>query len=204
LNSRIHVWDGILARYTAKMLKVLLIRHADPVKPSPLHVNEYARPLTTEGARDALKLVEHLKDFEIDAAYSSPYLRAIQTIEPIAHARDLKIQTIEDLREHTLSPELIPNWKDVLESAWLDFDFALPGGETMKSTQSRGMSALETIRARHPRGTVIVGGHGTLFSLVLHALKPQIDCAFHLAMPMPAVYRLEFQGSWRVISGPGL
>jgi 2,3-bisphosphoglycerate-dependent phosphoglycerate mutase len=186
------------------MLRILLVRHADPVKPSPLHANEYTRPLTTEGARDALQLVEILQDFEIDAAYSSPYLRAIQTLEPLAQTRDLQIQTIEDLREHTLSPELIPNWKDVLGQAWDDFDFALPGGETMRDTQSRGLSALETIRARHPRGTVIVGGHGTLFSLVLHALRPQIDCAFHLSMPMPAVYTLEFQDSWCVISGPGL
>jgi 2,3-bisphosphoglycerate-dependent phosphoglycerate mutase len=186
------------------MLKILLVRHADPVKPSPLHLNEYTRPLTPEGARDAVRLAENLKDFEIDAAYSSPYLRAIQTLEPLAQTRDLQIQTIEDLREHTLSPEPIPNWKDVLGQAWDDFDFALPGGETMRNTQTRGMSALETIRAKHPRGTVIVGGHGTLFSLVLHALEPRIDCAFHLDMPMPAVYRLEFQGSWRVISGPGL
>ncbi len=194
------------------MLKVLLIRHADPVKPSALHANEYTRPLTSEGVQDALKLVEDLKNLEINAAYSSPYLRAIQTIEPLTQARDLKIQTIEDLREHALAPGLIDDWKNVLEGAWDDFDFALPGGETMRNTQARGLNVLEIIRTEHPHGTVIVGGHGTIFSLVLHALTPQlqhaltpqIDCAFHLSMPMPAVYTLEFQDAWRVISGPGL
>jgi 2,3-bisphosphoglycerate-dependent phosphoglycerate mutase len=148
--------------------------------------------------------VETLKGLEIGAAYSSPYLRAIQTIEPLAQARALKIQTIEDLREHALGPGLIDHWKDVLEGAWSDFDFALPGGETMRGTQTRGLKVLETIRAEYPRGTVIVAGHGTLFSLILHAMTPQIDCAFHLSMPMPAVYTLEYQDSWRVTSGPGL
>jgi 2,3-bisphosphoglycerate-dependent phosphoglycerate mutase len=186
------------------VLQVLLVRHADPVKPGAFHPNEYTRPLTLEGTRDAASLADDLKHLEIDAAYSSPYRRAIQTLEPLVQARDLKIETIEDLREHALAPEPIPNWKDVLEQAWLDFDFALPGGETMRSTQIRGVNALEAIRARHADGTVIVGGHGTLFSLMMHAFQPQIDCAFHLAMPMPAVYTLEFQDSWRVISGPGL
>jgi 2,3-bisphosphoglycerate-dependent phosphoglycerate mutase len=185
------------------MLQVLLVRHADPVKPIS-HANEYTRPLTLEGTRDATNLAENLKHLEIDAAYSSPYRRAIQTLEPLAQARDLRIETVEELREHALSPEPITDWKDALERAWLDFDFALPGGETMRNTQSRGMNALETIRTRHAGGTVVVGGHGTIFSLVLHAFEPQIDCAFHLAMPMPAVYTLEFQASWRVISGPGL
>jgi Histidine phosphatase superfamily (branch 1) len=117
------VWDAfsrdqnnaswtVFSRYTLGMLKVLLIRHADPVKPSALHTNEYTRPLTPEGVQDALKLVETLKNLEIDAAYSSPYLRAIQTIEPVAQARALKIQTIEDLREHALGPGLIDHWRE--------------------------------------------------------------------------------------------
>jgi 2,3-bisphosphoglycerate-dependent phosphoglycerate mutase len=194
----------VFLRYTFRMLRILLVRHADPVKPSALNADEYTRPLTPEGAQDAVKLVATFQDLEIDAVYSSPYLRAIQTIEPFVQARGLKIETIEDLREHALAPGLIENWKDVLEGAWQDFDFALPGGETMRDTQARGMNALETIRTEHPHGMVIVGGHGTIFSLILHALTPQIDCAFHLSMPMPAVYTLEFQDAWRVISGPGL
>ena len=184
------------------MLKVLLIRHADPINPM-VHTNEYTRPLTPEGARDAAELAKELHHLPIDAVYSSPYRRAIQTVEPTAQARGLDVRAIEELREHALAIEPIPNWKDVLERAWTDFDFALPGAETMRATQARGLGALETIRSNHPTGTVALGGHGTIFSVMLHAFEPRVDCAFHLAMPMPAVYTLEFHGCWQVISGPG-
>jgi 2,3-bisphosphoglycerate-dependent phosphoglycerate mutase len=184
------------------MLRLLLVRHADPINPM-VHQNEYTRPLTTDGERDAVKLAENLNHLPIDAVYSSPYRRAIQTVEPIAQARGLDVRAIEELREHALALEPIPDWKEVLERAWTDFDFALPGAETMRATQARGLGALETIRAKHPTGTVAVGGHGTIFSLMLHAFEPRVDCAFHLSMPMPAVYALEFHGSWRVVSGSG-
>ncbi len=150
-----------------------------------------------------MELAENLKPLPIDAVYSSPYRRAIQTVEPIAQARGLDVRAIEELREHALAIEPIPDWKDVLGRAWTDFDFALPGAETMRETQSRGLRALETIRERHATGIVAVGGHGTIFSLMLHAFEPRVDCAFHLSMPMPAVYTIEFHGSWKVVSGPG-
>ena len=185
------------------MLNILLIRHADPIKPSPLHANEYTRPLTPEGTREAENLVKGLQHIQIDAVYSSPYRRAIQTVQPLARARGREVETIENLREHALSTSPIPDWKEVLERAWLDFDFSLPDAETMRATQSRGLNTLETIRARHLRGTVAVGGHGTIFALMLHALEPRVDCTFHLSMPMPAVYTLQWNGSWRVVSGPG-
>lgn len=185
------------------MLNVLLIRHADPIKPSPEHADEYTRALTPEGARDAENLAGGLRHTDIEAVYSSPYRRAIQTVHLLAQARGLEVDTIEDLREHVLAVHLIPNWQEVLERAWADFDFALPGAETMRATQRRGLHALETIRARHADGTVAIGGHGTIFSLMLHAFEPRVDCDFHLSMPMPAVYTLRWNGAWQVVSGPG-
>lgn len=185
------------------MLTVYLVRHAEPFKPGLLHPNEYTRPLTQNGLRDAQALAHGLTHLRLGAVYASPYRRAIQTVEPLAAARDLTVQTVADWREHTLAPKPIPDWKETLERAWEDFDFMLDGGETMRSTQTRGMNALEVIRSSHTDESVAVGGHGTIFALVLNALEPGVDCAFHLAMPMPAVYTLQFDQSWRVVSGPG-
>ena len=48
------------------------------------------------------------------------------------------------------------------------------------------------------------GSHGNLISLILHALEPDVDFAFHMAMPMPAIYRLTHDGlRWRVMGGHG-
>jgi 2,3-bisphosphoglycerate-dependent phosphoglycerate mutase len=186
------------------MLKVLLVRHASPVLPGTSGLDDHQRPLTPDGVRDAQSLADTLEDTQIHAVYSSPYARAIQTVKPFAQSRSLEVQTITDFREHALAGELLPDWRVSLELAWKDFDHRFPGGETMRETQARGWNALGKIRIEHPNGGVVIGGHGTIFSLLLNAIEPRVDCEFQLAMPMPAVYTISHDKRWELISGPGI
>jgi 2,3-bisphosphoglycerate-dependent phosphoglycerate mutase len=186
------------------MLTVLLVRHAEPVLPGTPGFDEFSRPLTESGARDALLLAKGFQRLELDAVYSSPMCRAMQTVEGFAVARGLEVIPVHDFHEHLLTPELVPNWRDLLEQSWQDFDLALPGAQTMRETQDRGFYALRLLAEHHSSGTIVVGGHGTIFSLILNKIEPRVDCAFHLSMPMPAVYTLEYEnGYWEIISGAG-
>ncbi len=186
------------------MLKILLVRHAEPVLPGAPGFDEFSRPLSESGARDASALASAYGALEFDAVYSSPMLRAMQTVQGFAEARGLEVVPVHDFYEHMLSPQPIPNWREVLEQAWTDFDFALPGTQTMRETQARGFTALEKLAQDHSSGTIVIGGHGTIFSLILNKIEPRVDCAFHLAMPMPAVYTLEYEnGYWEIVSGAG-
>lgn len=186
------------------LLTVLLVRHAEPVLPSTPGFEEDDRPLTERGRRDAAALAGALEHLKLEAVYCSPYPRAVETVEPSARRRGLPVEIVPELRERLLSPVSLPDWRDHLERAWLDFDYAPEGGETGRVAQARAMAVLETIRARHPRGTVMLGGHGNLIALTLHALEPKVDYAFWAAIPMPAVYALEHDaGGWRVAWGPG-
>jgi 2,3-bisphosphoglycerate-dependent phosphoglycerate mutase len=151
-----------------------------------------------------LTLAQGLEQTTISAVYSSPYARAIQTVRPLAQSRSLEVQTINDFREHALAGKLLANWRESLEMAWKNFDHRFVGGDTMRETQARGWNALEKIRLEHPTGTVAIGGHGTIFSLILNTIEPQVDCEFHLAMPKPAVYTITHDHGWQVISGPGI
>jgi 2,3-bisphosphoglycerate-dependent phosphoglycerate mutase len=175
-------------------LTALLIRHAESVAPGVSGFDEYTRPLTAKGLRDASKLCETMASTRIDAAYSSPYLRARQTIEPIAQARGLTIETVDDLRERLLSPVELPEWRAHLERSWNDFDYAPPGGETSRVAQARVLGVLDTIASRHATGTVILASHGNLIALALHAFIPNVDYAFWEAIPMPAVFTLTRDG----------
>jgi broad specificity phosphatase PhoE len=67
------------------------------------------------------------------------------------------------------------------------------------------MGTLDLLRSRHPDGgRLVLGSHGNLISLILHALEPGVDFAFHMAMPMPALYRLTHDGlRWRIMGGHG-
>jgi 2,3-bisphosphoglycerate-dependent phosphoglycerate mutase len=182
---------------------VLLVRHAEPVAPGTSGFDEFTRPLTTKGMRDAEQLREIHSSTRIDAAYSSPYLRARQTIEPIARARGLAIATIEDLRERMLSLAELPGWKTHLKRTWEDFDYAPPGGETGRIAQARVVRVLDTIASRHSAGTVILASHGNLIALALHAFMRNVDYKFWESIPMPAVFTLIRGGDRWTVSTDG-
>ncbi len=188
-------------------LTIILIRHADPVRPGVGNFAENERPLTKRGCRDAAALAEslaaQLADTGVRAVVSSPYLRAIQTVEPIARRLKIAIELVGDLRERVLSPsDDLPDWREHLQRSWQDFDYALPGGESGRVAQARILSVFDNARRRHSSGTLVFGSHGNLISLALAAFDPAVDFEFWAAMPMPAVYRLEFAGDrWRLHQG---
>lgn len=190
-------------------LTVLLVRHAEPVRPGQGNFAEHQRPLTGRGHRDAAALAESLAaslaDAGVSAVISSPYLRAIQTVEPIARRLGIEIEVVDDLRERLLSPaDDLPDWRQHLERSWRDFDHALPGGESSRTAQARILAVLDNLKIRHPSGTLVLGSHGNLIGLALQAFEPKVNFEFWAAIPMPAVYRLEFVGGrWRVVEGPG-
>jgi 2,3-bisphosphoglycerate-dependent phosphoglycerate mutase len=190
---------------TLAPLDVLLIRHAESVPPGTPGYDDDDRPLTEAGRAAAAELAYELEGYELTAMYSSPYARARETLEPLALLRSLEVHQLVDLRERRLALEPHDAWRETLEQAWADPDFALPGAESGREAQRRAIGALDLLRMRHPDGgRLVIGSHGNLISLLLQALEPGVDCAFHLAMPMPAVYRLTHDGlRWRVMGGHG-
>ena len=186
-------------------LDVLLIRHAEPIPVGSPDVADDERPLTEAGHAAARELAAELDSWEVTAVYSSPYTRAVETVTAIAQRRNLPVHVLEDLRERRLSVEPHDEWRVSLERSWADADFAMPGGETGRSAQRRAIGILDLLRSRHPDGgRLVIGSHGNLISLVLHALDPGVDFAFHMAMPMPAIYRLTHDGlRWRIMGGHG-
>jgi 2,3-bisphosphoglycerate-dependent phosphoglycerate mutase len=176
-----------------------------PVGTPPWDAHDDERPLTEDGLRDADELALELDPYHFSAVYSSPYLRSVQTVRPTAARRFLEVQPLDDLRERRLAPVLRDDWQDILAHGWTDPDWAAPGGESGREAQLRGMRVLDLLRARHSLGgRVLAGSHGNLISLMLQALEPAVDHAFHRAMPMPAVFQLEHDGvGWRVIGGHG-
>ena len=194
-----------MATTTLGPLDVLLIRHAESVPPGTSDHADDDRPLTDGGRQAAAELAYELEGYELTAMYSSPYARALETLQPLARLRGLEVHQLIDLRERRLSVELHDEWRETLERAWADPDFALPGAESGRDAQRRAIGALDLLRMRHPDGgRIVIGSHGNLISLLLQALEPGVDCAFHLAMPTPAVYRLTHDGlRWRVMGGHG-
>jgi 2,3-bisphosphoglycerate-dependent phosphoglycerate mutase len=188
-------------------LDILLVRHAEAVTPGAKgwEGRDNDRPLTDAGRQAAEQLADELEPFVITGVYCSPYRRAIETVEPTAQRRGLRVIVLEDLRERQLTMGQRDDWRAQLEASWADLDYALEGTESGRQAQRRGSAVLDLLRVRHPDGgRLLLGSHGNLISLILHALEPGVDADFHLSMPNPAIYHLEHDGrGWRVMGGHG-
>lgn len=78
---------------------LLVIRHGWAGDSSEWEGDDRLRPLDKRGRRQAEALVESLAQFPFARILSSPYDRCAQTVEPLAAARGLPIESREELGE---------------------------------------------------------------------------------------------------------
>ncbi len=76
-----------------------LVRHAKAGDRADWEGDDRLRPLSRAGKAQAEALVEILKDAAITAIHSSPYLRCVQTVEPLARHLGLTIEPETALAE---------------------------------------------------------------------------------------------------------
>lgn len=169
--------------------QIIAIRHAH----NEWNPDEY-RPLSPQGAADAEKIPALLRDRPIDAIYTSPYTRCVQTVEPLAKERGLQPVRLRDLRERPLGDIGDLEFMDAVKKTWEDLDFAFPEGESGRSAQSRGLAVIEALLADHPGGCVVISSHGALLSFTIRAHDPTFDFERWKEMTMPDVYLLTFRG----------
>ena len=76
-----------------------VVRHARAGSRSHWTGDDRQRPLSKKGLKQADEIAEMLRAQEITAVYSSPYLRCVQTVEPLARALRLAVMQAPELAE---------------------------------------------------------------------------------------------------------
>jgi 8-oxo-dGTP diphosphatase len=76
-----------------------LIRHAKAGDRDTWTDDDRLRPLSGRGHRQARLLIEHLGDVPFDRVLSSPFVRCMETVVPIASTRGLSVEPVEALAE---------------------------------------------------------------------------------------------------------
>ena len=82
-------------------MTMLLVRHAHAGERAGWRDDDRGRPLSAKGIEQARALVDVLADHPIDRVLSSPYTRCLQSVEPLAAARGLKVEPADVLAEGT-------------------------------------------------------------------------------------------------------
>jgi 2,3-bisphosphoglycerate-dependent phosphoglycerate mutase len=166
------------------MTKTLyLIRHCKATGQHP------AAPLTDQGLAQAQTLSTLLADAAIQRIVSSPYLRARQSAEPLAARLQLPIEEDERLIDRVLSQGDLSDWFEQLRASFDDFDLCLPGGESNRTAQQRGVAVLHDALA-HPANVTAIVTHGNLMTLLLHHFDAQFGFAAWHSLTNPDVYRV--------------
>jgi 8-oxo-dGTP pyrophosphatase MutT (NUDIX family)/phosphohistidine phosphatase SixA len=78
---------------------LLVVRHATAGDRENWEGDDARRPLDKRGRKQAEALVDRLAGFDVDRILSSPMDRCVQTVEPLARARGVELETSDELAE---------------------------------------------------------------------------------------------------------
>ncbi len=80
-------------------MSLFLVRHAKAGKRSQWDDDDSLRPLVAEGVRQSEVIAEAIAPLQPTALFSSPYVRCMQTLEPLSKATGLQVAPHELLAE---------------------------------------------------------------------------------------------------------
>lgn len=171
------------------MNKILLIRHAQTdTAGKRLTGRSPGVFLNTEGHEQVLVLANELADCPIDFFYSSPLERTMETADHIAEKHNLPVSLLDELIEINYG-----EWTNLTVSELKDdplfrrynnyrSNTRIPGGETMEEVQTRTITGIEKICAKHPGSTIAIITHADIIKMAI---------AWYLAVPVDMMHRLE-------------
>lgn len=176
------------------MTEVYFVRHAEP---DYKNHDDASRDLTEKGLCDRALVTAFLKDKGISAVYSSPYKRAVDTVQPFADSLHLPVVTDPDFRERRVDSVWIEDFDGFSRQQWTDFDYRLTDGETLRTVQTRNCAALNRLLTAHAGAAVAVGSHGTALSTLIHYYDHTYGYRDFKAIQklMPWVVRFTFDGT---------
>ncbi|MBO0588913.1 histidine phosphatase family protein [Sporosarcina sp. E16_8] len=170
------------------MKKIYVIRHCKAEGQSS------ESPLTAIGIRQAIELSAFFDNVKVEQIISSPYKRAIQTIQPLAERLKLEIEINSQLKERVLSTEPLEDWLQKLSETFDNHDLKFEGGESSDEAANRIIGVVESIFKSKFENTIIVT-HGNLMSLLLNHYTKQFAFDEWANLSNPEIYLLNSDSS---------
>jgi len=184
------------------MTTLLLIRHATndwikgrlPGWTPGIHLN-------AEGKQQAHDLGTRLAGIPLQAVYSSPLERTLETAEAIATPHSLPVRVVDDIGEVRYGDWTGANLKELYtHELWQGVQFypsgtRFPKGETLGEVQQRAVQALDALCSRHaPHDIIAAVSHADVIKLVVaYYIGMHIDLFQRLVIYPASVTTISFQ-----------
>lgn len=166
-------------------MTIYFVRHS--IRDTSVH--DESAGLSPEGYAQLSRLVAFFKDKAISAIYSSPYERVMETIRPVALDKGLEIQEVADLRERAIGT-WVADFEQFAQAQWTDFDYSLPGGESLNTVKTRIWPVFEDLVRQHGQQDLIMAGHGTALAVLFSQLT-DFGYADFCQIQQPDVYAVD-------------
>lgn len=144
--------------------------------------------LNDTGRQQAAAVAVRIAQLPIEAIYTSPLDRTVETAQAIAGPRGLALRIVEGLQEvdygEWQGAELKELYKHELWPGVQHYPSGtrFPNGETLGEAQTRMVATLDMLRARHPKGMIAVVSHADIIKLAV---------AYYIGMHIDLFQRLE-------------
>ena len=170
---------------------MVLIRHAESAPNRDLAEADW--PLSSRGREQAESLAGELSGAGIAEVYSSPYLRAVDSVRRLADRIGVSVDLRSELRERKLREGLRDDWRELLKRAWADFTFALPNCESGFECQTRMRDCLARLAQEQSGCTIAVCSHGNAIGLFLNSIDSQFGFTQWSQMKNPDLFWIEWR-----------
>ena len=179
------------------MISIYFVRHA---LPDYSFDDDATMPLTAEGKRDSLKVLNKLNNAHFDFCLSSPYKRTIETILPLVKQLNLDLHTDPRLKER-IRGEVNDNYQELLKKRWDNFDFHEENGESMNSLQQRNIAVLFEILSKHKNENILFSTHGAALSSILNYFNPNFGYLDFVRIQnfTPYILKIDFNEQNKII-----
>ncbi len=160
------------------MTEIILVRHGE----TEWNVQEVFRgridvELNQTGIRQAELLAEYLSDVRIEAIYSSPLKRALNTAEIIASHHKLKVEIAPGLIDFDygkwqgLPHKEVKHRYKQLYAQWVKNPHLvkMPEGESLTDVRERALNVANKVVAKH-KGTAVLVSHRVVNKVLICAL----------------------------------
>jgi len=168
------------------MAELILVRHGE----TEWNVGEIFRgridiDLNETGRKQAELLGEYLSESKIEAIYSGPLKRALNTAQAIARYHNLDIKITDGLNDcdfgqwQGLSLQDVKEKYKELYTEWVSHPerVRLPGGETLSQVRERAVKVVDKVIVKH-KGTVVLVSHRVVNKVLICALLGLDDSHF--------------------------